>query len=69
MSYTIVIDRTVCSGFGACVEADPDTFEVAPDGIASAPSSDGDRDALLRAARSCPMGAIAILDESGRSIA
>ena len=26
MSYTIIIDRSVCSGFGACVDASPQIF-------------------------------------------
>ena len=34
MAYRIIIDRDVCSGFGACVDLDPETFAVGDDGIA-----------------------------------
>jgi len=65
MSYRIVIDRAACSGFGSCVEADPDTFVVGQDGLAEARAETTDRAAAVAAARSCPMGAITILGEDG----
>lgn len=66
MSYTIIIDRSVCSGFGACVDAAPHIFAMGGDGIAAAPAQTDDREAALRAARECPMGAITVLDGDGR---
>jgi ferredoxin len=68
MTYRIVIDRTACSGFGSCVEADPDTFALGPDGLVEARAETADRAAAVAAARSCPMGAITILDEDGRVV-
>ena len=65
MTYRIVIDRTACSGFGSCVEADPGTFAVGPDGLVDARAETTDRAPAVAAARSCPMGAITILDEQG----
>jgi ferredoxin len=65
MSYRIVIDRAACSGFGSCVEADPDTFVLGPDGLAEARAETTDRAPAVAAARSCPMGAITILGEDG----
>jgi ferredoxin len=65
MTFRILIDHTACSGFGSCVEADPETFALGPDGIAEARAATTDRGAALAAARACPMGAITILDENG----
>jgi ferredoxin len=61
MSYRIVIDRTICSGYGACADADPVDFRIGPDGIATAPEQAGDARAAQAAARDCPMGAITVL--------
>ena len=35
-THKIVIDRSLCSGFGTCAELAPEIFEVAGDGIAEA---------------------------------
>ena len=66
MSYTIIIDRDVCSGFGACVDAAQRIFAMGGDGIATAQPQTDDRQAALNAARECPMGAITVLDEDGK---
>jgi ferredoxin len=65
MAYRILIDRSICSGYGACADADPADFELGDDGIATAPALAGDAEAAREAARQCPMGAITVLDESG----
>ncbi len=67
--YRIEIDRSLCSGFGSCVETAPGTFVLAGDGIAAV--RDGAADELaLEAARGCPMGAIAAFDsETGEQVA
>ena len=61
-TYKIVIDRSLCSGFGTCAEMAPHIFEVAGDGIASARVGESDDQAVLEAAAGCPMGAIAVYD-------
>ena len=66
MSYTIIIDRDVCSGFGACVDSAPRIFAMGGDGIATAQPQTDDRQSALNAARECPMGAITVLDEDGK---
>jgi ferredoxin len=66
MIYTIIIDRDVCSGFGACVDSAPRIFAMGGDGIATAQPQTDDRQAALNAARECPMGAITVLDEDGQ---
>jgi ferredoxin len=60
--YEIVIDRSLCSGFGSCAELAPDVFELGPDGIASVRVGNSDDPAVLDAAASCPMGAIQVVE-------
>ena len=64
-TYRISIDASACTGFGSCVDADPDTFVLGDDGVAVARVDTTDRDAAVAAARACPMTAISIADESG----
>ena len=64
--FRVQIDRSLCSGFGSCVDAAPELFRLGDDGIAVALVEESDAAALLDAARSCPMGAIALLDEQGQ---
>jgi ferredoxin len=61
-TYKIVIDRSLCSGFGTCADMAPDVFQVAGDGIAEARVGTSDDPAVLEAAAGCPMGAIAVFD-------
>ena len=61
--YRIVIDQSLCSGFGACAELAPDIFELEPGGTAVARVGTSDDPSVLDAAAACPMGAITILEE------
>ena len=65
MKYRIVVERDLCSGFGSCVDLDPETFGLGSHGLVVAHLDETDREAAVKAARSCPMGAIRVLDESG----
>ena len=57
--YRIQIDQSLCSGFGSCAELAPDVFEL--DGpVASVRVGETADAAVLDAAASCPMGAIAV---------
>ncbi len=62
--YRIVIDRSLCSGFGACAELAPEIFEL--DGSGTAPLRVGESDdpQVLEAAAACPMAAIRIIEEA-----
>ena len=60
--YKIVIDRSLCSGFGACAELAPEIFELDAGGSASARVGESDDPAVLDAAAACPMAAIAIAE-------
>jgi ferredoxin len=61
--YEIVIDRSLCSGFGACAELAPEIFEVDGGGLVSLRLGTSDNPAVLDAAAACPMGAIEIIEE------
>lgn len=65
----VQIDRSLCSGFGACVDAAPELFRLGDDGVAVALVGESGAPAALEAARSCPMGAIVVLDAEGREAA
>jgi ferredoxin len=58
--YQIVIDRSLCSGFGSCVELAPDVFELDAAGTASLRVGRSADPAVLDAAAACPMGAIIV---------
>jgi ferredoxin len=68
--YRIEIDRSLCSGFGSCVELAPDAFELGDDGQANRLVRTTDDPAVVEAAATCPMGAISIFDaETGEQVA
>jgi ferredoxin len=58
--YRIEIDRSLCSGFGACVEEAGDAFRL-EDGVAVAVATSTDP-RVLDAADACPMGAITVTE-------
>jgi ferredoxin len=62
--YRIVIDRSLCSGFGACAELAPDVFEVDDGGLVSLRVGASDDPSVLDAASACPMAAIAVVEEA-----
>jgi ferredoxin len=61
-TWKIVIDRSLCSGFGTCAELAPHLFDVGADGVAAARVGETGDDGVLDAAAACPMGAIAVYD-------
>jgi ferredoxin len=58
---TIVIDRSLCSGFGACAELAPEIFEVDAGGLVSLRVGRSDDPRAFEAAAACPMGAIEVV--------
>jgi ferredoxin len=60
--YRIEIDRSLCSGFGACAELAPDIFELDAAGTATARSGQSDDPTVLDAAAACPMAAITVVE-------
>ena len=65
LMYRIVIDRSLCSGFGTCAELAPDIFELDRGGVAPLRVGRDRRPAVLEAAAACPMGAITVVEEAG----
>lgn len=61
--YRIVIDRSLCSGFGACADLAPQIFQLDGEGLASVRSGTSDDAAVLDAAAACPMAAISVIEE------
>jgi ferredoxin len=60
--YRIVIDRSLCSGFGACADLAPEIFDLEPGGIASVRVGESSDPVVLEAANACPMGAITVIE-------
>lgn len=58
--YQIVIDQSLCSGFGVCADLAPDVIEVGADGIATLRVGSSADPRVLEAASACPMGAITV---------
>ncbi len=61
--YRIMIDRSLCSGFGACADLAHDVFEVDRGGLVSLRRGSSDDPSVLEAAAACPMGAIEVIEE------
>ena len=61
--YRIVIDRSLCSGFGACAELAPEIFEVDDGGLVSLRVGSSEDPNVLDAAAACPMAAIFVHEE------
>jgi ferredoxin len=61
--YKILIDRSLCSGFGACTEVAPDIFEIDSTGTAAARVGESNNPAVLEAAAACPMAAIVVIEQ------
>lgn len=58
--FRIVIDQSLCSGFGDCADLAPDVFEIGRDGRATLRVGTSDDESVVDAANACPMGAICV---------
>jgi len=61
-TYLVHVDRSLCSGFGSCLKEAPTVFALDGDGVATLLVAKTGDEAVLAAADSCPMGAIAVYD-------
>ena len=67
---TIRIDRTLCVGFGDCIEAAADAFVLDDEGIAVFKDPEKvDREALIAACDVCPVDAITVWDSARNQLA
>ena len=63
------IDRTQCVGFGDCVKAAPEGFQLDEDSVAVFVRPETvERERLLRACDACPVDAITVWDVDGRQL-
>lgn len=63
LMYKIVIDGSICSGFGDCADLAPGVFELEANGKAMLRIGTSADPAVLEAAAACPMGAISVVEE------
>jgi ferredoxin len=69
-TYRILIDRSLCSGYGICAELTPNVFALDANGEAELRAGESDDPTVVEAAHSCPMGAIAVFETAtGRQAA
>jgi len=65
----IEIDRTLCFGFGDCVDTAPGVFALDDEEKAVVLDADAeDLDFILEAAQNCPVDAIIITDAQGQQL-
>lgn len=60
MTYRITIDRSLCSGFGACAELAPELVQLDGSGLAAARVGASDDPNAPELAATCPMAAITV---------
>jgi ferredoxin len=64
MPYRIKIDRSACTGYAECVGIAPAVFQLGNDNVSMVLDPEGTHDeAILDAARACPVDAITLIDE------
>jgi ferredoxin len=61
--FRIVIDGSLCSGFGDCADLAPEVFELDSHGKAALRRGETTDPAVLDAVNACPMGAISVVEE------
>jgi ferredoxin len=67
---TVRIDRTLCVGFGECVDAAPAAFRLdREDLVVFVDPARSPREQLIEACEVCPVDAITVLDAGGAQIA
>ncbi|MGH9245884.1 MAG: ferredoxin [Acidimicrobiales bacterium] len=67
---TVRIDRSLCVGFGHCIEESPDAFKLdeSDDLVAFEDPERADRERLLRACEVCPVEALSVFDADGNQL-
>jgi ferredoxin len=65
----VEVDRTLCFGFGDCVDTAPAVFALDEENTAYVIDPDAaDVELILEASQNCPVDAIIVTDESGAQI-
>lgn len=69
MALKVKVDRLLCIGTADCVAIAPNTFELDSEAKAVVKKQNGDSDEkILEAAKTCPVLAIIVKDDSGKQI-
>lgn len=69
MPYRSEVDKNLCVSTASCVAIAASTFELGDEGIVQVKQQNGDSDEkILEAAKSCPVDAITVFDETGKKI-
>ena len=64
MPYRMKIDRGLCTGYAECAGLAPKVFRLGDDNVSVVVDPEGsDDEAILDAARACPVDAITLVDE------
>jgi ferredoxin len=65
----VCIDRSLCVGFGDCVSAAPEAFQLDNENVAILVDPEGvERGRLVEACDACPVDAITVWDADGRQL-
>ena len=65
----LCIDRSLCVGFGDCVDVAPEAFQLDEENIVILVDPDRvDRERLLKACDACPVDAITVWDANGEQV-
>ena len=68
-SLRLCIDRSLCVGFGDCVDAAPEAFQLDEESIVILVDPERvDRERLLKACDACPVDAITVWDANGEQL-
>jgi ferredoxin len=70
MAYQVKVDRVLCIGAGSCVAVAPLAFALDNEAkaIVLPTASQTDDTTLLESAKSCPVAAIIVTDETGKQV-
>jgi ferredoxin len=65
----LCIDRSLCVGFGDCVDVAPEAFQLDDENIVILVDPERvDRERLLKACGACPVDAITVWDANGEQL-
>lgn len=69
-TYKIVIDRNLCIGAATCVAVAPKAFQLDSEAkaIVLPSSSEENEQTIIDAAKSCPVAAIKVSDQTGKQL-
>ena len=70
-SMQVTVDPDLCIGSAECVRILPSGFEIDEArgvSVPQPPAGDGDVDALAEVVRSCPSGAVRVIDAQGNAL-